>query len=343
MVINLKMPLLGNLLFIGVGVIAGQYAPRIIDDYIDGKFTKITINKIQNYRSVSAICGLISDIHPEERNEFMDGPNGFIHTVGQGNYKLTISELINKYDLVHHHEDYVNSIMEKIIGLGFKWVDNSNIYDTMFIEINEANIIVSFYYKLSRDNINNILEYAYNQYSSYTEKSYFKYSDGNEWGRPAVRNPIKLDQTIKMFPVIDSIDEYIIKSGGRSVKLMFKGKPGTGKSTAIEYLAARYRRTCHIVLFNSNKLDDGGLIKLCNTIPPNSIIVFEEFEKQLELINNNNKINVSKTGILLAIDGPSRLPNGTILIITCNDDTPIRKMFGNTLKEGRRIDKVFNF
>nr|QZX43484.2 AAA family ATPase [Mimivirus sp.] len=97
------------------------------------------------------------------------------------------------------------------------------------------------------------------------------------------------------------------------------GPSGTGKTTIIEIVAKTYNMEFYSVNLNSDNMNDTILVNLISKIPPNSIISFEEIDKQIETLDKNNNRKISVGGILTALDGPQRLSHGTIVIMTANN------------------------
>ncbi len=65
---------------------------------------------------------------------------------------------------------------------------------------------------------------------------------------------------------------------------LLTGKEGSGKSAAVELIASRYNKAIFMVTLNSLEMDDSILINLIKEVPPNSVVVFDEIDKQLETI-----------------------------------------------------------
>src|SRR5581483_6355315 len=99
------------------------------------------------------------------------------------------------------------------------------------------------------------------------------------------------------------------------------------KSAIPEVLAEKYGMSVYMVNLNSYDMSDAVLINLVANVPPNSIILFDEFDKQYEEILANHDIRISKNGILTAIDGPHRTSHGTLVIVAVNDATVLDAAF----------------
>ncbi len=77
---------------------------------------------------------------------------------------------------------------------------------------------------------------------------------------------------------------YIYERQGKAYRngIMLKGSSGTGKTTLIEVIATIHKISVYLVNLNCKDMTDEVLIDLIAKIPPRSIIIFEELEKQLK-------------------------------------------------------------
>lgn len=116
-----------------------------------------------------------------------------------------------------------------------------------------------------------------------------------------------------------------------------------GKSTIVEIIAMKYGRSVYSIILNNNNMTDANLINLINQIPPNSLIVFDEFEKQYEAFTNNPNVKISNGGILSAIDGLPRLSHGSIVLMIVNERSILPKKLIDPLLRIGRLDKSFVF
>ena len=121
------------------------------------------------------------------------------------------------------------------------------------------------------------------------------------------------------------------------------GAPGTKKSTTIEAMAIKYNMSVYLVNLNSEGMTDTTLINLISTIPEHSLIVFEEIDEQLKTMVDNANNKVSFGGILSAIDGPQRVSNSCLIVMTTNNKDIISDITKRPLFRPGRIDKIFNF
>lgn len=173
---------------------------------------------------------------------------------------------------------------------------------------------------------------------------------GENWSHPKFRMPRIVGSTAvtpSMQVVLDSVDvfrasqsEYGLDGRNFRIGYMLHGGPGTGKSSLAEIIAIKYNMGIYTVQLNSKDTTDGSLIDLCGSVPINSIIVFDEIDKQFDAVINNDTVHVSKSGILGAVDGVLKLPSGTIVIMTANSLAGFDKEFREQLFREGRIDNV---
>jgi hypothetical protein len=90
-------------------------------------------------------------------------------------------------------------------------------------------------------------------------------------------------------------------------------------------------------------MTDTVLTNLVSSVPPYSVIVFDEMDKQYPTAKKNPNINLSDGGILTAIDGVQRLSYATIVIMIVNDINLLDITFRNQLLRHGRIDQSFTF
>lgn len=100
---------------------------------------------------------------------------------------------------------------------------------------------------------------------------------------------------------------------------MVIGPPGVGKSTPVEYIARQFERCIFSLSMVDPKMTDNNLRRLVANMPTNCILEINEFQRQMEFLNNPDT-SVTFAGLLAALDGSARLPEGTIVIITTNEN-----------------------
>lgn len=101
--------------------------------------------------------------------------------------------------------------------------------------------------------------------------------------------------------------------------LLFKGCPGSGKSSAVIGLASHFGLDIAVLDLAGSNLDDNALRQLLSDVPKNTLVLLEDvdcvFEKREATKHKENKVTFS--GLLNAIDGVSA-GEGRILIMTTN-------------------------
>jgi len=194
------------------------------------------------------------------------------------------------------------------------------------------------------------IESVYKTYNSPEKVTLYYLSKNDSWTIPIFRKPRDIKTlTASMKQVFIQIERF--KSNKNDYELEAQpyrygcflfGKPRTGKSLMVEYIAQKYGMTVYLVNLNSKGMTDATLIALTSKIPSNSIICFDEIDKQIKTLRENKMLQVSFGGLLTAIDGPQRLSEGTIVIMTANRDDFLEFEEWKLLVRKGRIDKVFH-
>lgn len=102
----------------------------------------------------------------------------------------------------------------------------------------------------------------------------------------------------------------------------------------------------HCINLICEKMTDGKLIQTCVTINKRSLIVIDEFDKIYAQIMANNKTKITMAGILGAIDGVIRLPEGCVVIFIMNgklNDVITNVGHRSALVRPGRLDKCIEF
>lgn len=203
--------------------------------------------------------------------------------------------------------------------------------------------------------VKEVVDSMYSSHNDFSKVTMFFMSEGSKWVRPIIRRPrnfvgIKLTKSMEnvsydcqWFMSAEAKEFYQSKARPYRRGYFLYGKPGTNKSTIAELLSYKFEMPIYMIMFNSKDMNDNVLVNLCSSVPPRSIIMIDEIDKQLDTIKQNNRITLSTAGLLMAIDGPQRLSEGTIVILTANrkDILPLAEQ-GSLLRPGR-IDKTFEF
>jgi hypothetical protein len=110
----------------------------------------------------------------------------------------------------------------------------------------------------------------------------------------------------------------------------------SGKSLAVEIVSTSHNMPIYFITLYSN-MTDIKLIYLISIIPPKSIILIENIDKQFE----NSSVTLG--GLLLAVDGPQRISLSSIFIMTSNNKDFEKVLYQNNFFEKGRIDKIVHF
>jgi ATPase family associated with various cellular activities (AAA) len=126
---------------------------------------------------------------------------------------------------------------------------------------------------------------------------------------------------------------------GRDYKLgfMLAGQSGSGKSSVIKAIAAKYDKPIYVFNF-SKSLTDEVFISLMREIKNDSIILFEDIDAffvDREPVN----INISFSALLNIMDGVFSCTSGCITFITANNPDRL----DSALIRPGRIDKIIRF
>lgn len=119
------------------------------------------------------------------------------------------------------------------------------------------------------------------------------------------------------------------------------GIVGSGKTSLIEIVAKRHAMDIYSINLNTPNMNDETLVNLISDIPPNSLIAFDEIDKQIQAFTNNKYLSIG--GLLTSIDGPIRLNHGCIVIMTAETNTFLPKPYMEALCRRGRLDKQIYF
>lgn len=267
---------------------------------------------------------------------------------------FVIKQIINEYNINNNHilaEDGYESPNYKLQEGNYYLITE---YGRLIIIYEEDIITIKSSFLNSIENLKLILNDNFSKYFTEGNNILFNLpTDDGDWGRPIFRDSRLYDEeklTSEMLEILSDIDEfinsqelYIEQNRPYRRGYLLEGRTGTGKTTTVEIIASKYNKSVYQLMFNSNNMTDTTIANLINTVPPNSIIVIEEIEKQILNLSRNVNNNLSEGGILMAIDGPCRLSNGTIVIATANDVNLLNSEFIEYLTRPGRIDKHYMY
>lgn len=178
-------------------------------------------------------------------------------------------------------------------------------------------------------------------------------ADGADWSSPIIRRPmdiVKIKLTPEMQLMVNDVDEFrknenIYQQYGRNFRkgYLVYGKPGTGKTSMTKLIARKFGMTIYMIDLNSNLMTDNTLIKLISSVPPFSIIVFDEIDRQFDAMEKNKNKFITIGGIFSALDGPIPLSHGTIVIATANNRKFLNDADDKSMFRKGRIVTQFEF
>jgi hypothetical protein len=223
---------------------------------------------------------------------------------------------------------------------------------SFYVQLDDEKIYVYSYIE-NIDILKSFVNSIYKKYCTAERNVIYFTSDGDRWSFPIFRKPRNIDYLLKqkyineVFKDSNNFFESRIKYENEGLPFrrgyLLYGIPGSGKSSSIEVIAIKHNMSVYMVNLNSKNMTDTILINLVCHVPPRSIIVFEEIDKQLETLQKNRNNQVSFGGILSAIDGPQRLNDGCIVIMTTNNNNFLGESERKSLIRPGRIDKVIEF
>lgn len=119
------------------------------------------------------------------------------------------------------------------------------------------------------------------------------------------------------------------------------GAPGAGKTSLVQALAGRYKRSLAILTPSHPKMDDDGLKAAVQRVPPKSIIVLEDVDAIFadgRAKKDGDKSCVTFSGVLNALDGVGGCA-GQIFVLTTNH----REKLDPALVRCGRVDMHIEF
>lgn len=340
-----------------VGLLYQQEIKHFFSDIYNYLLDSLTCSIIIDQKS-SATCRTIYSINNELKSKYESISTKKIAEDGtpEPNYRLPGGRYVLEHDGISIHVDVGEStttlwcylidptcLRKHLNKIQKKYCTTKN------IKVDDLNIR----YSLDPDFLRKYLDIIYKKHNT-TDNVIMSYlSEKNSWSLPTIRRPRK---NIKMTSDMEKMykDVYSFLMPGVEEDYERVGKPyrrgyliygpsGSGKTSMIEKIANEHSMAIYLVNFNSDGMTDSVLINLVANVPPRSVIVFDEMDKQYEAIKGNKNIHISTGGILTALDGIPRINHGNIIIIIANDITKFDPDFKTPLLRPGRIDVAFNF
>lgn len=332
------MPFEDALLWLFGGALFAKYVPDLIDYGVQtvthGAITSIIIKKNSSMRAFSVAKYINQQLSKRAIHLSLDTND---YTVPNGKYEFdyTYTTTVFKNDKRTIRVEIKDDTIELYQYALFD--DLMHIYNMNYLKrfIDEVNMLFA-------DPAKYIIQ--------------FIMKDDGKWSDPIInehRSIINLTPEMKL--VKEKIDiflsnskktEYTVRGIPYRYGLLLAGDSGTGKSSITEYIAQEHHLDIYCINLISKRMTDALLQQSCVTINKQSMIVIDEFDKMYTQIVANSKTKITMAGILSAIDGVIRLPDGCIVIVIMNgnlDDIITNPIHRDALVRPGRLDECVNF
>jgi len=299
-----------------VTIVANLYSfeiKELISSNYNKFFNNHKIIKVINLQYIDSIDKEIMQFNKNVNHLVLDADKITPH---YGNYNLN-DEKIGKIRLIKDNEGYTISVSKNI-------------------------------------SIDEIIEYCNSTHSKYygiDNYTTFYTINGKQWAFSGVSprellSNITESDLISTKPILKVMD-YINNFRNNNLKrigFLFYSTPRKGKSLTVQIIAAEFNMPIYTLYLNATKMSDCDINNLIIDVPPNSILLLEELDLQIETMQKNSDNHVSIGGLLNAMDGVKRRNEGNIMIITTNNYEKLKEIFPEGALVGPgRVDHVINF
>lgn len=238
----------------------------------------------------------------------------------------------------------------------FYWVDGGEKYMFCYSKEGDPSSTQNAYYNsftIGHENIDVLQEFVTKILTMEHNLTVNTSNSHGYWNTYEVTNmnAIKIDNLFlptdtfqKVFSLIDNFTkedtrkEYVERGDTYKMSFLLTGIPGSGKSSLIKAIGAKYRRNIYYLNF-SKTLQDDILLDLMAKIPVNSILAIEDADSYFT-DDKTSDINVSQSIILNILDGGNdSFFDNVLIFITAND---INKL-SPAMKRPGRINHIVKF
>jgi hypothetical protein len=210
------------------------------------------------------------------------------------------------------------------------------------------------YQQISKDKLNELRKYTsdiFSRYDSPNRSLIHKIISGDMWAY-SKSDPYldveRLPLTDTMKHVLEDVkDFYAMESEYRTNQIPFHkgyllhGPGGSGKTSMANIIASIRKVEIYEVSLTDKDMTNQKLKRLMTTVTPGSVILFDEFDKQIIEMRKNIHSMVSFDSILSTICGSSSLPDGVLLIMTANSLEFCSQEEYATLTRPGRINEIY--
>jgi len=234
------------------------------------------------------------------------------------------------YEIYHNWNDDINIELCKLIyidpdGRVYK-VGDKDVYYASY----KCNTHILYHTSISKKQMKQICE-------DYSHKSHFYYIHHKEDGKSSYGKKISCNYNLlpEREQFLDKLVEKMTIHKNLTINILLHGEPGTGKSTFVECIADKMNRNVEVLPVGNELHLSNILTKLSSA--KKSIILMPEIDK---ILDNEGNPTHSENDIYEFLDGSNR-PHGSVIIITCNDLSKLKK--NKVLSRPGRIHFEFEF